>query len=99
MMRLVRPIAAVWLALGLLFALELAGGFTGWGHAFGGLLLIPAAVMVLLVAFFFMRVREAGRLARFFALAALFWLLVLLGLGSIDPMTRTIYPVTVTRYP
>ncbi|MBV9757335.1 MAG: hypothetical protein JO047_09800, partial [Alphaproteobacteria bacterium] len=55
--------------------------------------------MVLLVGFFFMRVRQAGRLARFFALAALFWLLVLLGLGSIDPMTRTVFPVTVTRYP
>lgn len=99
MMRVVRPIAAVWLALGLLFALELAGAFTGFGHRFGGFLLVPAAVMVLLVGFFFMRVREAGRLARFVALAAAFWLLVLLGLGSIDPMTRTVYPVTVTRYP
>ena len=99
MMPLLRPVAAVWLALGALFALELAGAFTGWGHAFGGLLLVPAAAMVLLVGFFFMRVRQAGRLARFFALAALFWLLVLLGLGSIDPMTRTVFPVTVTRYP
>jgi len=99
MMPLLRPVAAVWLALGVLFAVELAGAFTGWGHGFGGLLLVPAAVMVLLVGFFFMRVRQAGRLARFFALAALFWLLVLLGLGSIDPMTRTVFPVTVTRYP
>ena len=99
MMRMARPIAAVWLALVLLFALELAGAFTGWGRAVGGLLLVPAAAMVLLVGLFFMRVRAAGRLAPFFALAALFWLLVLLGLGSIDPMTRTVYPVTVTRYP
>jgi cytochrome c oxidase subunit IV len=99
MMRLARPIAAVWLALGLLFALELAGALTGWGHALGSALLIPAAAMVWLVGFYFMRVRVAGRLARFFALAAVFWLLVLLGLGSIDPMTRTVYPVAVTQYP
>lgn len=99
MIRIIRPVAAVWLGLGGLFALELAGAFTGWGHLFGGFLLAPAAIMVVLVGVFFMHVRRAGRLARFFALAALFWLLVLLGLGSIDAMTRTVYPVTVTRYP
>lgn len=99
MMRIVRPVAAVWLVLAVLFGLELGGAFTGFGHMFGGLLLMPAGLMVLLVGLFFMRVRESGGLAKFFAIAALFWLLVLLGLGSIDPMTRTDYPVSVTQYP
>jgi hypothetical protein len=31
---------------------------------------------------------------RAFALGALFWLLILLGLGSADPLTRTDYPVS-----
>lgn len=99
MSRILAPIAAVWLALAGLFALELAGALTGFGHVFGGFLLVPAAVMVALVGRFYMRIRESGGLATFFALAAVFWLLVLLGLGSIDPMTRTDYPVTVTEYP
>lgn len=99
MMRLARPIVAVWLALGALYGLELGGAFTGFGHLFGGFLLVPAAIMVLLVGLFFMRVRESGGLAKFFAIAAIFWLLVLLGMGSIDPMTRTDYPVTITQYP
>lgn len=99
MMPILRPVATVSLALLVLFALELAGAFTGWGHIFGGLLLVPAGIMVVLVGVFFMRVGESGGLAKFFALAAIFWLLILLGLGSIDPMTRTDYPVTVTQYP
>ena len=80
-------------------ALELGGSFAARGHGLGGLLLLPAGIMVLLVGLYFMRVRESGGLARFFALAAIFWLLVLLGLGSIDPMTRRDYPVPVTEYP
>jgi len=99
MMRIVRPIAFVWLALALLMALELGGAFLHAGHVFGGFLLVPAGVMVLLVGFFFMRVQRSGGLAPFFALAALFWLLVLLGLDSMDAMTRTDYPVQATEYP
>lgn len=95
MKRIVGPVALIWLILALLMGVELGGAFAG----VGGLLLFPAAIMVLLVGFYFMRVQESGRLARFFALAAMFWLLVLLGLGSLDPMTRIDYPVAVTRYP
>jgi hypothetical protein len=32
-------------------------------------------------------------LVRGFAVAALFWLIVLLGLGSLDTMTRNVFPV------
>lgn len=93
------PVVRVWLALGALMGLELGGSFAARGHGLGGLLLVPAAIMVLLVGLYFMRVKAAGGLARFFALAAIFWLVVLLGLGSIDPMTRHDYPSPVTEYP
>lgn len=99
MMPIIRPAALVWLVLLVLMGLELGGAFTRLGHVFGGFLLVPAGIMVLLVGLFFMRVRQSGGLAGFFALAALFWLLVLLGLGSLDPMTRTDYPAAVTEYP
>jgi len=99
MRRILRLVALVWLALMALLGLELGGSLAGLGHAFSGLLLLPAGLMVVLVGLYFMRVRESGGLARFFALAAIFWLVVLLGLGSIDPMTRHDYPVPVTQYP
>jgi len=99
MRRIVRGAALVWLALAALMAVELGGSLARLGPGFSGLLLLPAAIMVLLVGLCFMRVRESGGLARFFALAAIFWLTVLLGLGSIDPLTRHDYSVDVTQYP
>jgi cytochrome c oxidase subunit 4 len=48
-------------------------------------------VMAALVAAGFMRLGRAAPLSRVFAIAGLFWLLVLLGLGSMDPLTRTDY--------
>lgn len=99
MRRILRPVAIVWLALVALLGVELGGAFIRLGHGFSGLLLLPAGLMVVLVGLYFMRVRASGGLARFFALAAIFWLVVLLGLGSIDPMTRHDYPVPVTQYP
>ncbi len=84
MTRILGPVLAVLLALLVLFGLELGGSFTRLGHVFG---------------VFYMRVGEAGRLSGFFAIAALFWLLILLGMGSMDAMTRTNFPVTVTEYP
>jgi hypothetical protein len=41
-----------------------------------------------------MEIRRGSVLMRAFALGALFWLLILLGLGSADPLTRTDYPVS-----
>ena len=40
-----------------------------------------------------MEVRRGSVLVRAFAVAGIFWLLVLLVLGSVDPLTRTNYPV------
>jgi cytochrome c oxidase subunit IV len=82
-----------WVALVLLAAAELVGSFAHVGRSARDLLLIPALVMVFLVGLMFMRLRRAPHLAHGFALAGLLWLLLLLGLGTMDPMTRAVYPV------
>lgn len=99
MMRILGPVGAVFLALLALFGWELGASFVPAGHLYGGFLLVPAGLMALLIGVFFMRVGRAGRLSGFFAIAALFWLLLLLGYGSMDAMTRTNFPVTITEYP
>ena len=47
-----------------------------------------AAAKALLIAWFFMHVREGSGLVRVFAASALFWLLILFGLGLSDYLTR-----------
>lgn len=99
MTKVIRPLLPIWLALLVLFGVELGAAFLPLGHALAGLILLPAAAMVALVGFGFMRLRRFGAITHIFALAAVFWLVVLLGLGSMDPFTRTEYPVRVTTYP
>jgi hypothetical protein len=53
------------------------------------LIMVPAVLMVLVVAIALMEVRKGAVIVRAFAVAAMFWLLVLLALGSADPLTRT----------
>jgi cytochrome c oxidase subunit IV len=60
------------------------------------LILIPALVMVALVGVQFMQVRSGPTIVRLFAAAAVLWLVLLLGLGSLDPFTRMQYPVSGT---
>ncbi len=55
--------------------------------------LVLAAVMVVIVAFGFMHLGRAPVVAKGFAVAALFWLIVLLGLGSMDALTRNLWLV------
>ena len=50
--------------------------------------LLPAGLMVLIVVLVFMRLGRAPVIARGFALAAMFWLILLLGLGTMDALTR-----------
>jgi hypothetical protein len=88
-----------WIALLLLAAAELVGSFVHFGRSARELLLIPALVMVLLVGLMFMRLSRAPYVARGFALAGLLWLLLLLGLGTMDPMTRAVYPVVGNELP
>lgn len=79
-----------WAGLMLLLAVEVAGTLLfGLGNAapFIGLL------MAGLIATFFMHADEGPGLIRVFALAGAFWLCVLLGLGSLDAVTRVDHPV------
>jgi len=77
-----------------LLAAELAVtfAFSGWGR--GGVAVIAAA-MVGVAAFGFMDLRQEGVVVWLFAAAALLWLIILLGLGALDPMTRTLYPTVI----
>ena len=47
-----------------------------------------------LIAFGFMRVIEGPSLIRVAAVAGVFWLVVILGLGSMDTLTRVDHPVS-----
>ena len=57
------------------------------------LVMLPGVLMVATVAVGFMEVKRGIVLVRAFAVAAMFWLLVLLALGSVDALTRTDYHV------
>ena len=88
-----RDVLFTWLALLILSAIELGGSVIHFDRSLRPLLLVPAMGMVALVGLMFMRVRQGIAPARGFALAGLLWLLLLLGLGTIDPLTRTLYHV------
>lgn len=55
--------------------------------------MFPSVLMVAVVVIGFMEIGKGPAIARGFAIAAMFWLIVLLGLGSVDPLTRTDYRV------
>jgi hypothetical protein len=55
--------------------------------------------MVIIVSMTFMRLARAPDVASAFALAGVFWLAVLMGLGSLDPATRHDMPVAVRTVP
>lgn len=88
--RPIRPLVVAWIGLLLLFAVEVcATRLLGLGNTapFFGLL------MAGVVAAAFMHVGEGPGLIRMIAAAGVFWLAVILGLGSLDALTRTDYPV------
>ena len=84
-----------WLGLLLLAAAEFGGSFLHFDRSLRPLLLLPALAMVALVGLTFMRARHSIAPARGFVLAGLLWLLLLLGLGTMDPLTRAFYSVGV----
>jgi cytochrome c oxidase subunit IV len=88
-----RHILLWWLALLGLLAIELGASYLPIDRAMRPMLLFIAAGMVTVVALVFMRLATSPNLAKIFAAAGLFWLVILLGLGSVDPMTRMIVPV------
>ena len=73
-----------WIALCVLLAIEagaaaLHAGWLGWA---------AAPVMVAVVALAFMHAAQASALARIFGVAGLFWVAILLLLGSVDYLAR-----------
>lgn len=88
-----RQLLLCWVGLFLLAAIEFGCAHIHFNPSYRPLLLLPALSMVVLVAVMFMRVRSGVAIVRVFALAALFWLAIMLGLGMVDPLTRAFYPV------
>jgi hypothetical protein len=80
-----------WLLLLVVGGAEFAASFLPLARAWRPLIMVPAALMVLGVAIGFMEIKRGPVLVRAFAVAAVLWLVILLGLGSVDPLTRTEY--------
>jgi cytochrome c oxidase subunit IV len=88
-----RSLLLVWVLLMILLAAEFGASFLPLGRSARPLVLVPAILMVGAVGTLFMQIGRGPTIARLFAVAGLLWLTVLLGLGSLDPMTRTDYHV------
>jgi cytochrome c oxidase subunit IV len=82
-----------WLLLLFLGGIEFAASFVPMARSLRPLVMIPGVLMAIVVAIGFMDVGKGPAIVRAFAVAAVFWLMVLLGLGSVDPLTRTNYHV------
>jgi hypothetical protein len=83
----------IWAALLVLGGAEFAASYLPLSRSLRPLVILPGLLMVAAVAVGFMEVKRGIVLVRTFAVAAMFWLLVLLALGSADPLTRTDYQV------
>ncbi len=88
-------IALAWLLLAVLLVLQVVAAVAHVGWA-GGVL---APLMIGIVAFLFMDVGRASPLSRIFALAGLFWLVILIGLTSVDFLARHDYPTPMLTRP
>jgi cytochrome c oxidase subunit IV len=86
-----------WIALILLLGLEFGVSFLDMPASLRPVLLIVAAAMVMVIAFVFMQIGRGPVLVRGFAVMAIFWMIVLIGLGSMDPLTRLQYFTKVDR--
>ncbi len=82
-----------WITLLVLGGIAFGLSFVPMGRSLRPLIMIPSVLMAALVAIVFMEVGRGPVIVRGFAVAAMFWLLLLLGLGSIDPLTRVDYHV------
>ena len=91
-----RQLFTSYLVLLILLAVAFGVAKLALGEAARGLVLVPALIMVAIVAIGFMELGKGPQTARFFALAGMVWLAILLGLGCLDPMTRVLYPTQST---
>jgi cytochrome c oxidase subunit IV len=88
-----RRLLLAWVLLMVLLAIEFGASFLPLDRSARPLVLIPAVLMVGVVGTIFMEVERGPEIVRLFAIAGLLWLTILLGLGSLDPMTRIDYQV------
>ena len=88
-----RRLLLAWVLLMALLAIEFGASFLPLDRSARPLVLIPAVLMVGVVGTIFMEVGRGPEIVRLFAVAALLWLSMLLGLGSLDPLMRIDYPV------
>jgi hypothetical protein len=89
----IRRLLTAWVIIVALGCLEVLFGLTHLSHGFRPLILIPGIGMIATVAWQFMEIDKGPVLVRAFAVGALFFLFVLLVLGSVDPLTRTDYKI------
>lgn len=88
-----RHLLLAWVLLMVLLAIEFGASALPFDRSARPLVLIPAVLMVGVVGTIFMEVGRGPEIVRLFAAAGLLWLGILLGLGSLDPMTRIVYHV------
>lgn len=88
-----RSLVLAWGLLLVLLTAEFGASLLPLARSARPLILIPAVLMAAIVATVFMEVARGPAIVRLFAVAGLLWLSILLGLGSLDPLTRTGYPV------
>jgi cytochrome c oxidase subunit IV len=88
-----RRLVWAWVVVLVLLAIQFGASFLPLIPSLRPLLLVPAALMLAAVATMFMQIGRGPALVRVFAAAALLWVSILLGLGSLDPLTRTDYPL------
>lgn len=83
-----RAFVYAWAALLALVAANLAVAYAPLGAANPAIALAIAAAQALIVALALMKLRRAAAMSRIFAIAGLFWLLLLFGLSLTDYATR-----------
>ena len=94
-----RALLLCWLGMLLLLGAEFGGNYLPLSRGSRPLLLLPAVAMAAIVALGFMNLGRGPATARIFAIAGIFWLIVLLCLGSVDPLTRTLFLVQHSAVP
>jgi cytochrome c oxidase subunit IV len=90
--RLLR-LVLTWVLLLILLAIQFGVSRLPLGPGMAPVVLVPAVLMAGLAGVVFMEVRKGPGIVRLFAVASLLWLTILLGLGSLDPLTRAMYYV------
>ena len=83
-----RPLLIGWLGLLALLGLQVGLAFLPLGQAHLYFALGVSAAMATIIAWIFMELASAPHLARIFAYAGLFWVMVLFSLGGSDYATR-----------